>query len=164
MGKEKTLCFARTSNLAVLFTKRRDKKPGKMQAAEKRSLLVASHCTAGLGEQLCKLSQSLSSGKEQVRNKKTSICGVRDHGKFVTLTELPFTNHFRNGLAAPAKCLSRGQKEQMNVQIRAFLIMLSIVCLQYTKQIWKGYIICRKSLLPSPYLWTNVKSTSVSNF
>lgn len=78
-------------------------------------LVLANSCAS------CRrLRNSLSFGNKQTRNKNTLIFSVRDHVKFVILTELPLTKHFQNRLAASAKCFQEGRNSKWTFNLEHF--------------------------------------------
>lgn len=149
------------------YEKRRDKKVGKLHLdcrTLKRNvyfwpsiaqLILANSCA------YCRqLRKSLFSGNKQSRDKDTFIFSVRCHAKFVPCKVCqPTFQSWQH----QQDVFSRGQKQELNLQIRTFLIKFGLQKFVFSilkGTIWKWYIMPKKLLLPSSYLWTNVKSTS----
>lgn len=170
MGTEKKKNVFLESPVWLFFSeyeRRRDKKVGKLHFLDCRTLKrnyyfwpsIAQLILANSCAYCRQLRKSLFSGNKQSRDKDIHFqCQMSC--KVCPMQSLPA--HFSE-LAASARCFLRGHKQELNLQLRTFLVKFGLQKFVFSilkGTIWKWYIMPKKLLLPSSYLWTNVKSTS----
>lgn len=167
MGKEKTCVFQERPKCLFFseYQKQRDKKLSKLQDSEKSfwpsTGLQVWQIAAGIRENPCPLvtnSPETETHSFSVSERSREVCHFDKRASLHKVLSERVGN--------TSKMFSRGQKEQMKIQIRTFLIVFGLQQLVFSilkDTVWKGYVMPKKFLLPSSHLWSNVKSTSASN-